>query len=359
MLIPVDRSKNLKSRPAIQDYGFGRYFSDHMFVSEFSESQGWQSPRVIPYQNLAVDPGASVLHYGQAIFEGLKAFRGVDGKIRLFRPQMNHQRMHASAERLCMRAPSSELFIEGLKALVTTDADWVPNIPGTSLYLRPTLIGTESFLGVRPSQNYLFYIIASPVSSYYSEGLGSLKIWIERKYSRACPGGIGFAKAGGNYAASLKAAVEAKKQGYAQVLWTDSSQHRLVEEVGTMNVFFVIKDRVVTPALSGTILPGVMRDSVITLLKSWGMPVEERVVELDEILAAQKSGDLSEVFGTGTAAQISPVSVLGTIDDKGHPVQLSVGLKSPGPISNRLYDYFLGLNHAKTPDSFGWLLEVK
>ena len=354
MHISIETTSAPKMKPRPEKMGFGKYFSDHMFMSDYSTSRGWQNPRIIPYQHIQLDPGASVLHYGQAIFEGLKAFRGVDGKIRLFRPEKNWERLQASADRLCMEAPNSELFMEGLLQLVRTEQSWVPHDPGTALYLRPTLIGTESFLGVRASEKYLFYIITSPVAGYYGDGIAALKIWIERDYSRACPGGIGQAKAGGNYAASLRAALEAKKRGFAQVLWTDSAQHRLVEEVGTMNVFFVIGDRVITPNLSGTILPGVMRLSTIDLLTSWGRKVEERPVELAEVLDAHKRGELKEVFGTGTAAQISPVSVLGTAEKS-----YTIGEDGrAGALSRQLYKYFLDLNYGRTPDTLGWLVEV-
>jgi branched-chain amino acid aminotransferase len=345
-------TENPKKKPDPKTYGFGKFFSDHMFCADYSGGK-WSSHRVIPYQTIAIDPGAAVLHYGQAIFEGMKAFKGKDGKIRLFRPLMNWERFTASAERLCMQPPDQETFIEGIKALVHADADWIPSQTGQSLYLRPTLIGTESFLGVRPAEKYLFYVVASPVGSYYGEGLDSVKIWIERGYSRAAPGGIGSTKAGGNYAASLKAAVEAKKRGYAQVLWTDAAQHKLVEEVGTMNVFFVVGDKVLTPNLSGTILPGVMRDSTIQVLKSFGVTVEERPVDLADILAAHKSGQLKEVFGTGTAAQISPVSELGSAEQT-----YKIGNGEVGPLSRKLYSYFMDLNYGGSPDQFGWLTEI-
>ncbi len=323
-----------------------------MFCADYSSGK-WHSHRVVPYQSLNLDPGSAVLHYGQAIFEGMKAFKGEDKKVRLFRPEMNWRRFVASAERLCMQAPDSETFLEGVKAIVRADSDWIPGQVGQSLYLRPTLIGTESFLGVRPAEKYLYYVVASPVGSYYGDDLGSVKIWIERSYSRAAPGGIGSTKAGGNYAASLKAAVEAKKRGYAQVMWTDASQHKLVEEVGTMNVFFVVGDKVLTPNLSGTILPGVMRDSAIQVLKSFGVTVEERPVELREILEAQKAGTLKEVFGTGTAAQISPVSELGSPEEV-----YKVGNGEVGPVSQKLYSYFMDLNYGRSKDTFGWLTEV-
>ncbi|MCM2280778.1 MAG: branched-chain amino acid aminotransferase [Bdellovibrionaceae bacterium] len=353
MGIAIERTSAPKPKPKSTEYGFGRFFSDHMYMVDYSAADGWHSPRIVPYQPLTLDPGAAVLHYGQAIFEGLKAFRGVDGKIRLFRPEMNWKRLTASADRLCMKAPDLPTYMEGLQQLVTTEREWVPTKEGTALYLRPTLIGTEAFLGVRPAEKYLYYVIASPVGAYYGDSLDSVKIWIEREYSRAAPGGIGAAKAGGNYASSLKAALEAKKRGYAQVLWTDAGQHKFVEEVGTMNVFFLIGDRVITPALSGTILPGVMRDSVIEVLRSWNLQVEERSVPLAEILEAHKNGELKEVFGTGTAAQVSPVSELGTEEQV-----YKIGSGGVGPLSDRLYTYFMELNYGRTKDTMGWLHEI-
>lgn len=351
--IVTEQTSSPKAKPKPEDYGFGRFFSDHMFMVDYSSTAGWHAPRVVPHQSLKLDPGASVLHYGQAIFEGLKAFRGVDGKIRLFRPEMNWKRLQSSAERLCMQAPDFDIFMEGLQHLIRTDRDWVPTRDGTALYLRPTLIGTEAFLGVRPSESYLFYVITSPVGLYYGEGLDAVKIWIEREYSRAASGGIGAAKAGGNYAASLKAAVNAKKRGYAQVMWTDAGQHKYVEEVGTMNVFFVIGDKIVTPALSGTILPGVMRDSTIELLRSWKKTVEERPVLLEEILEAHTNGELKEVFGTGTAAQISPVNLLGTAEKT-----YEIGTGGVGVLSGQLYKYFMDLNYGRIEDQMDWLIEV-
>jgi branched-chain amino acid aminotransferase len=352
--IAIERTKNPKPLPSDENFGFGRYFSDHMFITDCTEQLGWHASRVMPYQNLPVDPGASVLHYGQAIFEGLKAFRGIDNKIRLFRPEMNWRRMRESAERLCMKFIDLDLFITSLQALVSTDAHWVPNKPGTALYLRPTLIGTEAFLGVRPSENYSYYVIASPVGTYYGGAtIEPVKIWVERKYSRAAPGGIGAAKAGGNYASSLLAATEAKKRGFAQVLWLDASEKRFVEEVGTMNVFFAIGDRVITPPLAGTILPGVTRDSVLQLLESRGIAVEERPIELEEVITAQRKGELREVFGTGTAASISPVGALGL---EGELLVINNG--RVGSVSADLYKSLTDIQYGRTEDTFGWTMEV-
>ena len=351
--IAVEKTQSPKPRPAEDSYGFGRYFSDHMFITECNEMLGWHCPRVVPYQPLRIDPGASVLHYGQAIFEGLKAFRGADGKIRLFRPEMNWRRMHASAERLCMKMVDLDVFITSLMRLVRTDADWVPSRPGTALYLRPTLIGTEAFLGVRPSENFTYYVITSPVGAYYGDGIDTVKIWVERRYSRAARGGIGAAKAGGNYAASLLAATEAKKRGYAQVLWLDACEKEYVEEVGTMNVFFRIGDTVITPPLSGTILPGVTRDSVLKLLEAKGTRIEVRPISFNEVLSAQADGSLREVFGTGTAASISPVGAFG-IDDR----VVTVGDGRIGALSAELFQTLNDIQYGRRPDPFGWTMEV-
>lgn len=351
--IAVETTKNPKALPPEDSYGFGRFFSDHMFIAEYNTDQGWHGLRIAPYQNLSLDPGASVLHYGQALFEGMKAFRGVDGKIRLFRPEMNWKRMTEGAARLCMRIPDLDVFIEGLTQLVRADLKWVPSRPGTALYLRPTCIGSEAFLGVRPSDAYLFYIIASPVGSYYGEGIEAVKIWVEPKYSRAAPGGIGAVKAGGNYASSLLAATEAKKKGYAQVLWLDAAQKKYIEEVGTMNVFFRLGDRVVTPALGGTILPGVMRDSVIQLLETKGIPVEQRAISIDEIIEAHAKGELKEIFGTGTAASISPVGSLGLSDRI-----LSINDGRVGEMAAELHKTIADLQYGRIPDQMGWTMEV-
>lgn len=363
MRIRVEKTKHPKARPSEDSLGFGKYFSDHMFVVDFSAeslSKGagvtearWHDPRVVPYAPFAIDPAAAALHYGQAIFEGMKAFRGVDGRIRLFRPAANWARMRASAERLCMEFIDQETFVEGLFELVRTDLEWVPKHPGTSLYLRPTLIASEAFLGVRPAQRYIFFVIASPVGAYYGDTIRPVKIWVEKNYSRAATGGIGATKAAGNYASSLKAALEAQRHGYAQVLWLDAAQKRYVEEVGTMNVFFVIGEKLVTPSLSGTILPGVTRDCVIEIARHWGRTVEERPIALEEIVEAHARGQLKEAFGTGTAASITPVSTLGLGDR-----DLVINNGEVGALSGKLYSYLTGLQYGEIEDPRGWTVEV-
>ncbi len=357
MQIEVTRSKAPHTKPDPKNYGFGKFFSDHMFLADYSDLLKWHAPRVVPYQTFQIDPGAAVLHYGQALFEGMKAFKGADGKVRVFRPKMNWERLKAGAERLCMQAPDYDLFWQGIKTLIKTDLDWVPASPNTALYLRPTLIGTEAFLGVRPSENYLFYVIMSPVGSYYGNSADPVKIWVEPTYSRSGPGGMGNVKAGGNYASSLKAALEAKKNGYAQVLWLDACQKKFIEEVGTMNVFFKIKGKVVTPPLAGTILPGVTRASAIELLKELGIPLEERPLSLDEVIKAYKAGELEEAFGTGTAAAISPIGSLGTTIN-GEPFTMTINGGKNGPVATQLYQLFGDIYYSRTPDTRGWLVDI-
>lgn len=355
--ILIEHTSQLKSKPPLDQLGFGKFFTDHMFMADYAEGTGWHHPRVAPYQNLLLDPGASILHYGQGLFEGLKAFQGHDGKIRLFRPKMNWQRLVHGTERLCMQAPPWDLFIQGLCAYVQTDADWTPSAPGTSLYLRPTLIGTEAFLGVRPSQQYLFYIIGSPVGAYYAQNTQQenhgIKIWVETENSRCAPGGIGAIKAGGNYASSLLAATKSRNEGYAQVLWLDACQKRFIEEVGTMNVFFQIDNQVITPPLSGTILPGVMRDSVIQLIRKLNLPLIERKISLDEVLEADRAGALQEVFGTGTAASISPVGTLGF-----HEKVITIHQGRPGPLAQRLLKTITDIQYGLVPDEMNWMMDV-
>ncbi len=351
--IAIEKTTSPRPRPAPGTYGFGKHFTDHMFVLDYTEVTGWHSPRVVPYQTLKLDPGAAVLHYGQALFEGMKAFRGDDGVIRLFRPEMNWKRLKAGTERLCMKAPPLDIFMEGLTRFVQIETDWIPREPGTALYLRPTLIGSEAFLGVRPSETYVFYVIGSPVGGFYGDGVDTVKIWVETQYARCAPGGIGAVKAGGNYAASLLAAREAKARGYAQVLWLDAASHTSVEEVGTMNVFFVIGGKVVTPPLSGTILPGVMRDSAIQMLSSMGLEVEQRSISLDEVKHAHESGQLTEVFGTGTAASVSPVGLLGFPER-----QLTIGDGKSGRVAKELYKRITDIQYGRQPDTMGWTVEV-
>ncbi len=347
--ISITKSAALKAKPDSSTLGFGKYFTDHMFTAKYSVEKGWYSAEVSPYKPFEIDPGASVLHYGQALFEGMKAFRQENGKIVLFRPEFNWKRMTAGADRLCMEAPPQELFLQGIKELVKVDEDWIPDQPG-SLYIRPTLIGTEAFLGVRPSNEILFFAILSPVSSYYAEGSAPINIWVEKNYLRAAPGGLGATKAAANYAGSLKAALNAKKKGYSQVLWLDH-MHEYVEEVGTMNVFFVFENEIVTPSLDGTILGGGVRESVIQLLKSWNLPIVERKLKLAEVLEASKTGKLKEAFGTGTAAVISPIGELANDEWK---IKLS-HQGQQGELSKKIYDELTGVQYGRREDKLGWL----
>lgn len=358
--IVTTRTTAKKSRPADSELGFGKYFSDHVLTVEYDADRandadkGWHDARIMPYGNLALDPAAGVLHYGQAMFEGLKAFRQPDGSLALFRPDAHGQRMQRGAARLCMPALDAEEFARAMKAFVAVEESWVPSGSGTALYLRPTLIATEAFLGVRPSNRYLFFTIASPVGSYYGgDTLKPVRIWVERDYTRASRGGIGATKAGANYVASLYAAVKAKKAGFDQVLWLDAKEHAFVEEVGTMNLFVVIGDKLITPSLSDSILSGVTRDSILTLAKDLGFAAEERAISVSELFDAQKKGSLREVFGSGTAAVVSPVAELAFGDDK-----LVVHDGKPGELALKLYEEISGIQRGTRPDKHGWLARV-
>lgn len=333
---------------------FGTIFTDHMFIMNYETSKGWHDPRIVPYQPLSLDPSCMVFHYGQEMFEGLKAYKAEDGRTLLFRPDKNIERANRTNRRICIPEIPEEDFLQAIKAVVKMDEAWIPTKPGTSLYVRPFIIATDPFLGVRPSDTYLFMIILSPVGAYYPEGLNPVKIWIEDDYVRAVRGGIGEAKTGGNYVASLKAQIKAHDEGYSQVLWLDGVERKYIEEVGAMNIFFKINGTVVTPMLNGSILPGVTRDSVIQLCKQWGVPVEERRISVDEIYEAAKDGSLEEVFGTGTAAVISPVGHLRFED---HVIQVKDG--GIGELSHKIYDTITGIQLGKVEDKNGWSVEVK
>ncbi len=353
-MIEKQLSTQLKTLPPTNDLGFGKHFSDHIFVSRYSTGKGWHDSKVMPYGPFQMDPAASVLHYGQALFEGMKAFKQKDGSVAVYRPHFNWQRMVDGAERLCLVAPPEELFMKGLKELLLTDVRWVPTDDHCALYIRPTLIGTEGFLGVRPSQEMLFYIILSPVGSYYaSGGTKPVRIWVEDKALRAAPGGLGATKAGANYAASLKSALDAKKKGYDQVLWLDS-KYEGIEEVGTMNVFFVFKNEIVTPELNGSILSGGVRDSVIQLLKHQGKKIVERRITMSELLERNAQGDLQEAFGTGTAAVITSI---GELQYKGQTI--SIHNNTMGPLSQDLLNTISGIQRGLKPDIFSWMKSVK
>ena len=351
--ITTQLTTNKKPKTPTDQLGFGQVFTDHMFVLDYTEGQGWHDARIIPYQPLSLDPSAMVFHYGQTVFEGMKAYLTVDNEVSLFRPDRNFKRLNASNDRLCIPAVDEALALEGLKQLVTVDREWIPNAPGTSLYIRPFIIATEPYLGVSPSKRYQFIIIMSPVGSYYKEGINPVKISVEEQYVRAVAGGTGEAKTGGNYASSLKGQEVAGKEGYAQTLWLDGKEKRYVEEVGAMNIFFKINGTVVTPALNGSILPGITRDSVIQLLNSKNIPVEERSIAFEEVLEAARTGSLEEAFGTGTAAVISPIGELKYQDEK-----IIVNNSEIGEITQMLYDTLTGIQNGKIEDSFGWTIKL-
>lgn len=354
MNIRVELTKTPKPKPQDETkLGFGDIFTDHMFIMNYTEGKGWYDARIVPYAPLSLDPAAMILHYGQEVFEGMKAYRTKEGHIQLFRPDQNFKRLNVSNERLCIPAIDENVALEGLKELIKVDQDWVPHQVGTSLYIRPFIIATDPHLGVRASHEYLFIIICSPVGAYYKEGLNPVKIYVETNYVRAVKGGTGFAKTGGNYANGLKAQDEAKKQQYSQVLWLDGVERKYVEEVGAMNIFFKIDGKIVTPSLLGSILPGITRMSSIELLKSWGYEVEERRVPIQEIADAYKAGKLEEVFGTGTAAVISPVGHL-----KWGDLVMDINNNEIGPVSQRLYDEMTGIQWGILPDTHGWIVKV-
>lgn len=332
---------------------FGTIFTDHMFIMDYEEGKGWIDPRVVPYQPLVLEPSCMVFHYGQEMFEGLKAYKTDDGRILLFRPNKNIERANRSNRRLCIPEIPEDIFMEALKTVVKVDEDWIPTKPGTSLYIRPFVIATDPFLGVRPSHTYKFMIILSPVGAYYASGLDPVKIWIEDEYVRAVRGGIGEAKTGGNYVASLASQVKAHDEGYAQVLWLDGIHRKYIEEVGAMNIFFKINGTVVTPKLNGSILSGVTRDSAICLCRMWGVPVEERQISVDEIIQAAKSGEMEECFGTGTAAVVSPVGELRYENEK-----MPISKNQIGELTQRIYDTITGIQLGRLEGPEGWSVEV-
>lgn len=344
----------LKSKPDDESkLGFGDIVTDHMYQIEYERDNGWINPNIKPYGNFSIDPAAMSIHYGQSIFEGLKAYRGKDDSIYLFRPEENWKRFNRSAARLCMPEVDHTLFMDGMKKLILLDKDWIPRNQGTSLYVRPTMFASEPHLGVRPANNYIFFIILGPVGAYYKEGLNPVKIYVEDKYIRAASGGTGEAKVAGNYAASLLAAEEAKEKGFSQVLWLDAAEKKYVEEVGTMNMFFVLDNEVVTAPLTGSILPGITRDSVMTLIKDWGIKVSERSIAIDEIIDAAENGRLKEAFGTGTAAVISPV---GQITYKGKDNIVAGG--AMGELSQRLYNEIVAIQYGEKEDPYGWRMKI-
>lgn len=346
---PVTPATTLKAKPADPGkMGFGKIFTDYMFIMNYKTGKGWHDGRIVPYGPLSLSPAAACLHYGQTVFEGAKAYRAADDTIRLFRPEENFKRLNHSNQRLCIPPLDEQLCLDALNQLIALEKDWVPAADDGSLYIRPFIIAVDDVLGVKPGDEYYFIIILSPSGAYYSSGLAPVKIYVENSYVRAVRGGIGEAKAGGNYAASLIAQDEAHSAGYSQVLWLDGVERKYIEEVGAMNIFFVIDGEVVTPSLTGGILSGITRKSVIELLQDWNIPVCERRISVDEVAEAGRSGKLTEVFGTGTAAVVSPVGELRYGDEV---FRIGDGI---GDITQRLYDNLTGIQYGRLPDAKGW-----
>ena len=344
-------NERLKNPPAsMTGVVFGTQFTDHMFCMEWSDKKGWYNAEIKPYGPLTIEPSAMVLHYAQMSFEGLKAYHTDSGENVLFRPRENFKRMNRTSIRMCMPEIDEEEVLMALKKLLCLDSKWIPAEEGTSLYIRPVMIATEEAIGLKVSSKYLFYIILSPVGPYYAQGFNPVKIMVSDKYVRAVPGGVGFAKTGGNYAASTLAEKEAQEKGYTQVLWLDAVERIFVEEVGAMNIFFVINNKIVTPELTGSILPGITRMSVLELAGFWGLEVEERKISIHEVLQGADNGSVTEVFGSGTAAVITPV---GTLCYKGK--EFKIGNGSTGKISMRLYEHLTGIQYGKETDHFNWL----
>ena len=355
MEIKIIKTTAPKAKPADETkLGFGKVFSDHMFIMEYDTGMGWHDARVVPYGDITLSPAAMVLHYGQEIFEGMKAYRTPNGDIQFFRPEENFKRLNSSAERLVIPQIPVEDALQALYTLVDVDKDWVPHTDGASLYIRPFIFAADPFLGVRPGDKYYFIIICSPSGAYYASGLNPVDIYVETKYVRAVKGGMGYTKTGGNYAASLAGQDEAHKQNYSQVLWLDGIERKYIEEVGAMNIFFIIDGEVVTPELQGSILPGITRKSALELCRKWGMKVSERRISADEVAEAYKAGKLQEVFGSGTAAVISPVGHL-----KYGDLVMEINGNKIGEISQKLYDTMTGMQYGKLPDEMGWIVPLK
>ena len=355
MDIKIELAKTLKEKPADETkLGFGHIFTDHMFIMNYDTGEGWHDARIVPYQNLSLSPASMCLHYGQEIFEGLKAYRTAEGKIQLFRPDENFKRMNVSNERMVIPKINEKDALEALTKLLEIEKDWVPHTEGAALYIRPFIIAIDPYVGVRPADHYLFMIILSPSGAYYSTGLNPVKIYVETQYVRAVRGGTGFAKTAANYAISLAGQDEAHKQDYEQVLWLDGVERKYIEEVGSMNIFFVIDGEVITPELTGSVLPGITRKSAIEVCRSKGYKVTERRITIQEVADAYDAGKLDEVFGTGTAAVISPVGHL-KWDDK----IMEINDNKIGKVSQMLYDTMTGIQWGKIPDTFGWTYEIK
>ncbi len=353
MQLTVTKTEALKPKPDDSQLGFGTLFTDHMLNMDYHPDKGWHNARIEPYADIPMDPATMVLHYGQAVFEGLKAFRTDAGAIQLFRPKDNYIRMNRSCRALCIPELDADFALDALKELLRLERDWVPGAPETSLYIRPTIIAADPFLGVRASHTYRFFIILSPVGAYYAEGFNPVKIWVTKDHVRAVRGGIGEAKTPANYAASLFAGEKAHAEGYTQVLWLDGVEQKYVEEVGSMNIFFVIDDEIITPALNGSILPGITRDSVIALARSWQLKATERKISIDEVLAAHEAGKLQEIFGSGTAAVISPVG-----DIRYGDISITVAGGKVGPLAKRLFKAITDIQYGRAEDPMGWIEAV-
>lgn len=351
--LTIALAEQKKEKPASDKLGFGVHFTDHMFVMDYTEGKGWHDPQIVPYSPLTIDPAAMVFHYGQAVFEGLKAYRNKAGEVRLFRPDQNFKRLNRSLARLDMPAVDEAFMIEALKKLVSVEKEWIPTEEGTSLYIRPFVIATEPCFGVRASHTYKLLILLSPVGAYYAAGMKPVKIYVENSYVRAVRGGTGNAKVAGNYAGSLKAQTEAHEKGYEQVLWLDAIETKYIEEVGSMNVFFKVNGEVWTPVLNGSILEGITRDSTIQLLKSWGIPVVEKRIAMEDLFQAYSDGVLEEAFGTGTAAVISPV---GEMSWNGH--KMVINQSQTGELTQKLYDTMTGIQYGVLEDKLGWSVKV-
>ena len=353
MEISITKTTAPKVKPEASTLGFGKFFTDHMFMMDFSREEGWHDARIIPFANISLHPASTVLHYGSEIFEGLKAYRRADGKVQLFRPMENIRRMNSSADRLCLPQIPEDMALEVLTKFVELEQDWTPSAEGTSLYLRPFMFGNDESLGVHAVHNATFVIIASPVGSYYKEGINPVKIMIEDEDVRAVRGGTGYAKCGGNYAASNRAGERAEQKGYSQVLWLDGVERKYIEEVGAMNVMFKIGGEVITPMLSGSILPGITRKSCIEVLKKAGYTVSERLLSIDELAAAMENGTLEEAWGCGTAAVVSPIGELCYKNKK-----YTVNNGEIGKITQMLYDTLTGIQWGKIEDTFNWTYEI-
>lgn len=353
MEISITRAAELKAKPDSSTLGFGKIFTDHMFIMDYSQEAGWHDARIVPFGPFPIHPASTVLHYGSEIFEGLKAYRTADGSVQLFRPLENIRRLNSSAERLCLPEIPEDLALEVLTKFVEFEKDWTPSAEGTSLYIRPFLFGNDETLGVHAVHNATFMIILSPVGSYYKEGINPVKIMIEADDVRAVRGGTGYTKCGGNYAASNRAGQKAEAQGYAQVLWLDGVERKYIEEVGAMNVMFKINGEIVTPMLSGSILPGITRKSCIEVLKSEGYKVSERLLSVDELAEALENGTLEEAWGTGTAAVVSPI---GELSYKGKKFIINEG--KIGEVTQHLYDTLTGIQWGKIEDKFNWTYKL-